>query len=167
MKIIGGLKDILECPNLKLDEQIMVEVVINQKRISLKLSEFRELLFREDKTPVIKNNISELINSDKYKEKYGIEMLQEFIDYWTEMMPNGKKQRWQKEKAFDINRRLISWAKRDYNSLYKEHKVQLEKRRQDEYLRQADKEAYMTSNEQKEELSNILGGLFGNANKEV
>ena len=144
-----------------------MEVVINQKRVSLKLSEFRELLFREDKTPLIKNNISELINNDEYEKKYGIEMMQEFIDYWTEMMPNGKKQRWQKEKAFDINRRLINWAKRDYNSSYKEHKVQLEKLRQDEYLRQAEQEAYMTPVEQKEELSNIMGGLFGNTNKEV
>ena len=145
----------------------MVEVVINQKAVKLNLNEFKQLLFREEKQPIIKNNISDIINNEEYKRKYGAEMIQEFVDYWTEMMPNGKKQRWQKEKAFDINRRLISWAKRDYNSLYKEHKVQLEKRRQDEYLRQADKEAYMTSNEQKEELSNILGGLFGNANKEV
>ena len=82
-----------------------MEVVINQKRVSQKLSEFRELLFREDKTPLIKNNISELINNNEYEKKYGIEMMQEFIDYWTEMMPNGKKQRWQKEKAFDVNRR--------------------------------------------------------------
>ena len=143
----------------------MVEVVINQKRISLKLSEFRELLFREDITPVIKNNISELINSDKYKEKYGIEMLQEFIDYWTEMMPNGKKQRWQKQKAFDVNRRIIAWAKRDYNGLYKEHKFQLERIRQDEYLREAEKNAYMTPEEQKEQLAELAGGLFKNAKK--
>ena len=115
MKTIGGLKDILECPNLKLDEQIMVEVVINQKRISLKLSEFRELLFREDKTPVIKNNISELINSDKYKEKYGIEMLREFIDYWTEKSPNGRKMRWQKQKTFDVKRRMLRWQRNNFN----------------------------------------------------
>ena len=142
-----------------------MEVVINQKRVSLKLSEFRELLFREDKTPLIKNNISELINNDEYEKKYGIEMMQEFIDYWTEMMPNGKKQRWEKEKAFDVNRRLITWAKRDYNGLYKEHKVQLEKIRQDEYLRQAEKDAYMTPEEQKLEISNITGGLFADAKK--
>ena len=145
----------------------MVEVVINQKKISLNLKQFKELLFREEKTPVIKNNISELTNNDEYKEKYGIEMIQEFVDYWTEMMPNGKKQRWQKQKAFDINRRLINWAKRDYNGLYKEHKVQLEKVRQEKYLRQAEEESYMTPEEQKTELSNILGGLFHNANEKV
>ena len=162
MKNIGGLKDILECPNLKLDEQIMVEVVINQKRIKLNLNEFKQLLFREEKQPIIKTSISDIINNNEYKRKYGIEMIQEFVDYWTEMLPNGKKQRWQKQKAFDVNRRLIAWAKRDYNGLYKEHKFQLEKIRQDEYLKQAEKQAYLTPEEQGKKLKEIVGGLFTN-----
>ena len=164
-KTIGGLKDILECPNLKLDEQIMVEVVINQNTIRLNLNEFKQLLFREEKQPIIKNNISDIINNKEYKRKYGMEMIQEFVDYWTEMMPNGKKQRWQKQKAFDVNRRIIAWAKRDYNGLYKEHKFQLERIRQDEYLREAEKNAYMTPEEQKEQLAELAGGLFKNAKK--
>ena len=162
MKNIGGLKDILECPNLKLDEQIMVEVVINQKRIKLNLNEFKQLLFREEKQPIIKTSISDIINNNEYKRKYGIEMIQEFVDYWTEMLRNGKKQRWQKQKAFDVNRRLIAWAKRDYNGLYKEHKFQLEKIRQDEYLKQAEKQAYLTPEEQGKKLKEIVGGLFTN-----
>ena len=143
----------------------MVEVVINQKRIKLNLNEFKQLLFREEK-PVIKTNISTIINNDEYKRKYGIEMIQEFIDYWTEMLPNGKKQRWQKQKAFDVNRRLIAWAKRDYNCLYKEHKFQMEKVRQDEYLRdakeKAEKDGFMTPEEQREQISKISKGLFTN-----
>ena len=151
----------------KSDEQTMVEIdlIINGKRKRMSLGKFKELLFKEEK-PAIKTSISTIINNDDYKERYGVDMVQEFIDYWTEMMPNGKKQRWQKQKAFDVNRRLITWAKRDYNGLYKEHKVQLEKIRQDEYLRQADKEAYMTPEEQKRKIKEIAGGLFKNA-KEV
>ena len=145
----------------------MVEVVINQKRISLNLKQFKDLLFREEKKPVIRNNISDIINNDEYKRKYGSEMIQEFVDYWTEMLPNGKKQRWQKQKAFDVNRRIIAWAKRDYNGSYKEHKFQLEKIKQDEYLRQAERDAFMTPEEQKEQLSEIVGGLFTNVSKEV
>jgi len=144
----------------------MVEVVINQKRIKLNLNEFKQLLFREEKKPVVRNNISDIINNDEYKRKYGSDMVQEFVDYWTEMLPNGKKQRWQKQKAFDINRRIIAWAKRDYNGSYKEHKFQLEKIKQDEYLKQAEKDAFMTPEEQKEQLAEILGGLFTNV-KEV
>ena len=168
MKGAGGLQDILECQKQKSDEQTLVEVelIINGKRNRMSLGKFKELLFKEEK-PVIINNISTIINNDDYKEKYGIEMIQEFIDYWTEMMPNGKKQRWQKEKAFDVNRRLITWSKRDYNGLFKEHKVQLEKRRQDEYLRQADQDAFMTPEEQKLGLVKLTQGLFKNANEEV
>ena len=166
MKTIGGLKDILECQNLKLDEQITVEVGINQNTVKLSLKEFKQLLFREEKQPVINNNISDIINNEEYKRKYGLEMIQEFVDYWTEMMPNGKKQRWQKQKAFDINRRIIAWAKRDYNGLYKEHKFQLEKIRQDEYLREAEEKAIMTPEEQRRKIVEIAGGLFKNA-KEV
>ena len=164
-KTIGGLKDILECPNLKSGEQIMVEVVINQNTIRLNLNEFKQLLFREEKRPIIKNNISDIINNEEYKRKYGIEMIQEFVDYWTEMLPNGKKQRWQKQKAFDVNRRIIAWAKRDYNGLYKEHKFQLEKIRQDEYLREAEKKAIMTPEEQRRKIKEITGGLFKNVSK--
>ena len=93
-------------------------------------------------------------------------MIQEFVDYWTEMMPNGKKQRWQKQKAFDINRRLINWAKRDYNGLYKEHKYQLEKKRQDDYLREAtEKVAEEESERQKEEIKKMTQGIFVNVKK--
>ena len=61
-----------------------------------------------------------------------------------------------------MNRRLIAWAKRDYNGLYKEHKFQLEKIRQDEYLKQAEKQAYLTPEEQGKKLKEIVGGLFTN-----
>ena len=138
----------------------MVEVVINQKRISLNLNEFKQLLFREEKQPIIKTSISNIINNEDYKERYGVEMIQEFIDYCTEMLPNGKKQRWQKQKAFDIGRRLKAWAKIDYSSLNKEHKFQEEKIKQDNYLARAqkkvDEEAFMTPEEQRRELTKLF-----------
>ena len=139
----------------------MVEVVINQNKTKLSLSQFKELLFREDKTPLLKNNISEIINNQEYKNKYGVRMIQEFVDYWTEMLPNGKKQRWQKQKAFDVNRRLISWAKRDYNSYYKRHKEEKIIRDQEEYYRRAEEKVSEEESErQKRELKKITQGLF-------
>ena len=64
-----------------------------------------------------------------------------------------------------MNRRIIAWAKRDYNGLYKEHKFQLEKIRQDEYLREAEKKAIMTPEEQRQKIKEITGGLFKNVAK--
>lgn len=38
--------------------------------------------------------------------------LQKFILYWTEPNKSGTKQRWELEKAFEINRRLATWFSR-------------------------------------------------------
>ncbi len=39
------------------------------------------------------------------------EQIQEFISYWTEISPNAKKMRFEKEKVFDIKKRLERWSK--------------------------------------------------------
>ncbi|MDD5061594.1 MAG: DUF4373 domain-containing protein [Candidatus Marinimicrobia bacterium] len=39
---------------------------------------------------------------------------QEFLDYWQEKNPNGKKERWQMEKVFDIKRRFRTWLNRSW-----------------------------------------------------
>jgi len=36
---------------------------------------------------------------------------QEFLDYWTEMNPGGRKQRWELERVFDLKRRYQTWLK--------------------------------------------------------
>jgi hypothetical protein len=40
-----------------------------------------------------------------------IEEKKKFIDYWTEKSPNGKKERWQMEKVFDLKRRWGRWLR--------------------------------------------------------
>lgn len=42
---------------------------------------------------------------------YDKETLSEFIDYWTESGDNDKKLRFEKEKVFDINRRIKTWMR--------------------------------------------------------
>ena len=46
-----------------------------------------------------------------YIEQYGKALISEFFDYWTEHNENGKKMRFEKEKTFDISRRLARWSK--------------------------------------------------------
>lgn len=45
-----------------------------------------------------------------YSEKYPREMLKEFYDYWTEKNPAGVKMRYEKEKTFEVGKRLARWA---------------------------------------------------------
>lgn len=46
-----------------------------------------------------------------YMEQYGKALIREFFDYWTEHNENGKKMRFEKEKTFEISRRLARWSK--------------------------------------------------------
>lgn len=48
----------------------------------------------------------------EFDSQYSIEMLREFYSYWSEHSPQGVKMRFEKEKVFDINKRLINWHKR-------------------------------------------------------
>ena len=49
----------------------------------------------------------------EFAETYPKEMRIEFSDYWTEA--GGNKMRWEKEKVFDVGRRLSRWAKNDFS----------------------------------------------------
>ncbi len=40
-------------------------------------------------------------------------MLRAFYEYWTEHSPKGKKLRFEKETVFDVQKRLVTWAKRE------------------------------------------------------
>lgn len=60
--------------------------------------------------------IEDKFNSDELKYK------SDFIEYWTEKKHNGKKERWEMEKVYDVNRRFRTWlqnadkwAKYNYN----------------------------------------------------
>ena len=35
----------------------------------------------------------------------------DFLSYWMEKKPNGRKERWEMEKVFDVNRRFRTWLK--------------------------------------------------------
>lgn len=48
---------------------------------------------------------------EPYLDIYGKQMLNEFYAYWTEHGPTDRKMRFEKEKAFGIERRLINWDK--------------------------------------------------------
>ena len=169
MKDVGGLKDILECQTQKLDEQTMVEIeiLVNGKRKSVSLKQFKELLFKGEGQKVVKpnGNISDIINNKDYLKKYGVKVLQEFIDYWTELTTNGKRQRWQKEKAFSVNRRLLTWIKRDYNGHYRQHKEYLKQQEDRDYYRKIEEQIDdEKAKEQREKLNEIFNS-FGKSNR--
>jgi len=66
---------------------------------------------KEEKEIVFKSEVFE------FSEKYPETMLNKFCDYWTEKSKSGKM-RYEFQKTFEINRRLVTWAGRD-NSIIK------------------------------------------------
>lgn len=46
---------------------------------------------------------------------YVKQVKKEFYNYWTEISLRGKKMRFEKEKTFDIKKRLDRWVKNSYN----------------------------------------------------
>ncbi len=55
----------------------------------------------------------------EFTEKYPEAMLNKFCNYWTEKNKSETKMRFELEKTFEINRRLVTWASRDkeYNKV--------------------------------------------------
>ena len=84
-------------------------------------------------------------------------MLKAFVDYWTEKNSRGKKMKYQMEKTFDIDKRLSTWSKNDYDGYYKEHKQDLINKEQDEYLKKASENAYRPDDQRKMTMDYIKG----------
>ena len=110
------------------------------------------------------NNVNKLKDNIFIKEnikKYGVKMLGEFVDHYTEKKPNGRKEKWEMEKTFDYNLRLQYWARKDYNGNYKEHKEKLINQEKEEYYRKAEQQvSEEESLRQKEEIKNLSKGIL-------
>ncbi len=48
-------------------------------------------------------------------EVYGKSMIRRFFDYWSERSPKARLMRFEKEKAFDIKKRLLTWSSKNYD----------------------------------------------------
>lgn len=46
-----------------------------------------------------------------YLDKYGKDMCNAFGKYWLEISPRGRKYRFEKERVFDVGKRLATWEK--------------------------------------------------------
>lgn len=69
---------------------------------------------------------------DVYEHKYPIPVLDAFVNYWCEgeSNPKARKLRFEKQKTFDIKRRLATWAKND-----KEFNKPKNQKKEDEQLK--------------------------------
>jgi len=55
-----------------------------------------------------------------YLETYGKDMLNDFFFYWTEHGLKDKKLRFEKERTFGLERRLLTWSKNNFGNKQKD-----------------------------------------------
>jgi hypothetical protein len=74
---------------------------------------------KENNHKNVKKSIEERKNdfwqnlSSSFIDQYEVNLLKDFFDYWTEASPGARKMRFEKEKAFDVSRRLKTWLKNE------------------------------------------------------
>jgi len=66
-------------------------------------NENRDINRIEEREEIFKKDVEKFKNYPAY-------MLKEFIDYWSEQNPTGKKMRFELEKTWDLKRRLERWS---------------------------------------------------------
>jgi hypothetical protein len=80
----------------EVEDEIETKDEVEEKKTNL---EIRTLAFKEKLVP--------------FKNKYSIDLLKNFFQYWTEPNHSKTKMLFELQKTFDIERRLVTWARND------------------------------------------------------
>ena len=106
---------------------------------------------------ILLEDFQNLLKDEECLNKYGLDMITEFVDYWIEPTLDGKKYNFQLKKTFHIKKRLATWSKQDYKGTYKMHKEKLINIEKDEYLKKASENAYRPDDQRKMTMDYIKG----------
>ena len=106
----------------------------------------------------------------EFRNKYKQEMLDDFCNYWTEKNSTTGKMKFEMEKTFDISRRLARWHKYSFQfnsklNQFTEKDDVVEKRYQDQMRRQRQIDANAPSEDDFNDISNIIKSTFKNNGK--
>jgi len=82
----------------------------NAMRTQSERNAIKESKGKENKVKESKSRETLLSQLEAFKEEYSPSLLEDFENYWGEKDSKGK-QRWKKEKTWDISRRLKKWKK--------------------------------------------------------
>lgn len=82
---------------------------INKKCLPQKTLEERKEEFHESLKPFV--------------EKYGENLIEEFYNHWARVNEGGTKMHWEKQKTFEIARRLATWKRNNYGKSSSEQRM--------------------------------------------
>ena len=96
------IKDNIKKNNNKISKDILLE---KKQKSFLEIFE-EKILKNEEFLEKIKNKFE--IENESLKSS-----AENFLIYWTEKNENGKKEKWEKQKTFDIQKRFFMWLNND------------------------------------------------------
>ena len=82
---------------------------VNKKCLPKKTLEERKEEFHESLKPFV--------------EKYGENLIEEFYNHWAQVNEGGTKMHWEKQKTFEIARRLATWKRNNYGKSSSEQRM--------------------------------------------
>lgn len=88
-------------PNVSIELAFLEGMLYHSKQESEKVEQ-RKIKFKQDLSLFV--------------SKYGTSMITDFYEYWSEMNQGGTKMRFEKEKTWELSKRLKRWA--DNNNKY-------------------------------------------------
>lgn len=99
----------------KLKAQGYIDISSNTKNSLITVVNYKSYQLNEKPKKRNLDTVSNkfLIEVSAFKELYSVEMLEAFIDYWTEPNKSKTKLRYELQKTFDIARRLKTWSKNE------------------------------------------------------
>lgn len=111
----------LKCNGVNLDKSNpskAFETLSNHNGILSKVEveyEVEEEIEVKDEIEIRKERFKESLTPFLFSHNYSKQMLDEFFDYWSEHGVRDKKMRFEKEKSYDLTKRLARWSKNSYS----------------------------------------------------
>ena len=110
--------------------QIAHEYAEANPNVSIELAFLEGMLYhsKQETEKVEQRKIKFKQDLSLFVSKYGTSMITDFYEYWSEMNQGGTKMRFEKEKTWELSKRLKRWA--DNNNKYDKNRNNFGKSRE-------------------------------------
>ena len=92
-----------------------IEYLISETPNLENLNVENQALLNTDSNKVNTLQTNYIIDWKNIADEINFNDIDNFIDYWTEKSPRGRKMRFEKQKTFDVKRRMQRWMRNNFN----------------------------------------------------